>query len=73
MVDLTEFLEGEIDLDRLLKGLDFSDTEVTTAAMAGPKLYTEACKLRVQKMRRKNRAEANLSLAESAQDRKSVV
>lgn len=67
MEDLNDYLNQPVDLESLLSGLDFQDTEVATAAMAGPKLYAMACRLRIQKMRRRNRAEANLSLCESAQ------
>lgn len=54
--ELQDFLEKPVDVIRLIDQLDFSEEEVEHAAMEQPRLFLEAARLRVQKMRKRAQA-----------------
>ncbi len=55
---LREYLDEQVDLPTLIDALEFTDETVASAAELQPKLFLEAGRFRVQKMRKKNQAEA---------------
>jgi len=56
---------GEVDIKRLLRKLDFQDTEVVAAAQEQSILFFEASKLRTQKARIRMNREAIVDLVKS--------
>ena len=65
MKTTSEVLKDGIDLQKLLDNLDFTEEEVISAAQAQAKLYVEAVRYRVQKMRKRNAAETALDVMKS--------
>jgi hypothetical protein len=61
--ELREFLDAEVQLKKLLVKLDFSDEDITRAAVETPSLYLSAGRFRVQKMRLRLKALHRLDIA----------
>ncbi len=68
--DVQFILRKKVNLIRLLRLLDFSDEEVVDASKQQPKLFVEAVRFRVQKMRHRTQLESQLSLAKSQKSSK---
>jgi len=68
-------IEGPVNLRYVLDSLDFSDEDVVEAAKKQPKLFLEAARFRVRKMRERVGAEAKyktLQASKGAKYRKSL-
>jgi hypothetical protein len=61
-VSLIEALTETIDVGALLEGISFNEYDVVEAALSQPKLYKDACVLRVQYMHRRSKLEAKLEV-----------
>jgi hypothetical protein len=62
---LQQRLSGIVSVGDLLDNISFQDEEVVQAAMVQPKLYLEACRLRVQKMRARMQLDSMLRVKEA--------
>jgi hypothetical protein len=62
---LEEFLVRPFKLQKMVNRLDFLETDVIGAAREQPKLYLEAARYRVAKMRARSKALAQLDVAKS--------
>lgn len=58
---VSEIVTADVDIENLLGHLDFSEETLEQAAYKQPLLFVEACRYRVQRLRRKNMLESELS------------
>lgn len=64
-MEIEDLLDKEIDLDYLLRNLDFDEHDLVRAARLQPKLMLKAARLYLQKARDKNEIEAEFDLLKS--------
>lgn len=63
-------IEGPVNLRYILDSLDFSDEDIVEAAKKQPKLFLEATRFRVRKMRERIGAESKLKALQAAKGSK---